>query len=499
MDLIFLKNYKQKFSFKVFSTFAVLIFLISLAFIAFFINLQHKSLYENLISNGENLIGVLADSSRIGVYSGNQKLLLDPVSGMLQQDGVQAASIYNTEGKQIIRLLKPDIHSNRELLIAGTINSNSDLKKTLLSGSPHYFEFRDRFEFWSPVMRKSGYLQEDAIFYNGHEQQPAEHLIGFAGIALDKSKLNQHMYDLFYRGILIGFVFLIIGFLAAFILAKIITKPVYQLTRSVTTLGKEGKFERVSVETEDELGNLAQAFNMMAVSLKNREHALQKSELKLRQLSYRCLKAQEEERRRLSRELHDGLGQTLALLKGKVRSIGRELYRDQSLLLEECEQAVQYIKQIIDDLRRLSRDLSPSVLEDLGLSTALRVQSREFAEHHSITESADIEEIDDLFSQEAQINLYRFCQEALTNIYKHAQAHNFSVTVKNEDGSVIIIVEDDGKGFNVSYVTGLAPDLKGLGLTTLEERARMLGGTVNIWSKPDLGTRITLTVPVPKQ
>ena len=86
-------------------------------------------------------------------------------------------------------------------------------------------------------MRKSGYLQEDAIFYNSHEQQPAEHFIGFAGIALDKSKLNHHMYELFYKGIIIGFVVLILGFMAAFILAKIITKPVYHLTKSVTTLG----------------------------------------------------------------------------------------------------------------------------------------------------------------------------------------------------------------------------------------------------------------------
>lgn len=263
-------------------------------------------------------------------------------------------------------------------------------------------------------------------------------------------------------------------------------------------MARGGPVARVPVETEDEIGNLAQAFNNMAASLKGRERKLKESRTKLRLLSRRVLQAQEEERRRLARELHDELGQNLAFLKIQINTIVSKMDNDQGLLCKDCKKIEQYIDQIIENVRRLSTDLSPSVLEDLGLTTALRMQSTDFAKLHSLKLSLKIADIDNLFSQEAQINLYRFYQETLTNISKHARATKLSVNVGKKNGHISFLVEDDGQGFDPDHIMSMRPSKKGMGLTTLEERARMLGGSFAIWSKPGKGTRISLAIPMGK-
>jgi signal transduction histidine kinase len=160
------------------------------------------------------------------------------------------------------------------------------------------------------------------------------------------------------------------------------------------------------------------------------EEALRESEKTLRYLTSQFLTAQEREKRRVSRELHDELGQALALLKLRLRFIEKNLQEDQTILKKECEDNLQYIDQVIEDVRRLSRDLSPSILEDLGLSAALHWLINNLMKNYLIEISLDVEDINHLFSQDAQIIIYRIFQEALTNIGKHAQATKVSVVMK---------------------------------------------------------------------
>jgi PAS domain S-box-containing protein len=224
---------------------------------------------------------------------------------------------------------------------------------------------------------------------------------------------------------------------------------------------------------------------------KQAEEALCQSEKKLRFLSSHLLTAQETERKRMSLELHDGLGQALIGLKYSLRSIERRLRRDQTKLKQECEQTLRYIDKIVEDIRRLSRDLTPSLLEDLGLSAALRCMVEDFAKQCQVKALVDVPHMDDLFPEKAQIILYRIFQEALTNIAKHAAAAQISVAIEKEDGSVSLRVEDDGKGFNPKQ----ARMRKGMGLTAMEERAWMLGGSLEVSSQEGKGTRIRVTIP----
>jgi signal transduction histidine kinase len=153
-----------------------------------------------------------------------------------------------------------------------------------------------------------------------------------------------------------------------------------------------------------------------------------------------------------------------------------------------------FIDQIIDNVRRLARDLSPSTLEDLGLSASLRWMAEGFAKYCNMRLSIQIEDIDHLYPPEKQIIIYRILQEGLTNIGKHARAQNASVTVQRRKKQVVFRVEDDGKGFDAQKtIAGYALD-KGMGLAAIGERSRMLGGRLDISSSEGKGTRIHLTV-----
>lgn len=229
--------------------------------------------------------------------------------------------------------------------------------------------------------------------------------------------------------------------------------------------------------------------------LKRAEEALRRSEKRLRSLSSQLIKAQEKERTRLSKELHDELGQGLALLKHRMRSIQGKLQEGQSALQRECDETNRYIDSIIENVRRLSRDLSPTILEDLGLAAALRWLVEHFAKQYALETSFNIENIDSQFSREAQTNLYRISQEALNNIAKHAEATRVSFTMNKNEDRLFLVVEDDGKGFDLTEIKARHSLEKGLGLDAMEERAHMLGASLRISSRVGKGTKVTLRIP----
>ena len=154
--------------------------------------------------------------------------------------------------------------------------------------------------------------------------------------------------------------------------------------------------------------------------------------------------------------------------------------------------------QIIENVRRLSRDLSPSILEDLGLSAALRWLIEDSAKHFNIKASVDVADIDDLFPLESQITIYRIFQEAFTNIGKHAQATHVSAVIKRDENRVSFLLQDDGKGFDIRQIRVGYPAERGLGLAAMDERTRMLGGHLDISSQKNKGTKVTFNISTAK-
>lgn len=225
------------------------------------------------------------------------------------------------------------------------------------------------------------------------------------------------------------------------------------------------------------------------------EEALRHSERELRFLSAQLLTAQEKERRRLSVELHDELGQSLMVLKLRFRAIQRNWGNDEGLK-KECDEVIAYMNEVTENIRRLSRDLSPLILEDLGLTIAVRRLVESSAKLYNIDCSLELVELDDLFSRDQKITVYRIVQECLTNIARHSDANRVTVILSRNKDSFFFNIEDDGQGFDMQEVFGPDHTRYSFGLSAMNERVRMLGGNFKVRSSKGRGTQISFVVPL---
>jgi len=229
------------------------------------------------------------------------------------------------------------------------------------------------------------------------------------------------------------------------------------------------------------------------------EESLRESENRLRFLSSKLLAAQEEERRRISLELHDDMGQDLAALKLQMLAMAKRFGKNQSELKKECHGALAVIDRIIGTTRHISRALSPTVIQDLKLCGTIQWMLRDFQKYAAIDTALEMDDIDPLFTYDHQIIIYRILQEALHNIHKHAQARSVLLTVRRNKREVQIQIRDDGRGFDIDHAMNRHVTDRGLGLAALEERSHMLGGQFAITSEKGRGTCVTLTIPITGQ
>ncbi|MBI5118997.1 sensor histidine kinase [Candidatus Poribacteria bacterium] len=256
--------------------------------------------------------------------------------------------------------------------------------------------------------------------------------------------------------------------------------------------------DKLEERVEERTASLSAANTLLEREMTQRkrmENELRESEKRLRLLSGHLLTAQERERRRIALELHDDLGQITTLLKLELRAVENKLCEERQSVKTDIEAAQKCANQIIESLRRLSHDLTPSTLEDLGLVCAIRSLVEDFAAHCNIDVLLDIDEVDNLFARKSHLIVYRIFQEALSNIGKHAQASRVSIRACRDCGGSLFFVEDNGKGFDVQKVKAVYAGDKGLGLEAMDERARMLGASLKISSEPGKGTKIALAVP----
>jgi signal transduction histidine kinase/ActR/RegA family two-component response regulator len=266
-----LKTLHENFGIKIFTAFTIFIFIISSAFTTFFIYHQCRTLTDNLIKNGKLLSEILAYDSRLAVFSENEKLLNNYMDGILQQEGVLEVSVFNLE-KKLLKNQKNHWKWGLEKTIFEDINiSNNVFERLKTDRSSFYIDNKSKIDFWSPVIVSSSYLNEEALFFKDDQFQDRNRIIGFICIAIDKTILNKRIDGLLAKSISIGMIFLIIGSAFIYILARRITRPLNRLTKSVNILGESGVVKKVPVETEDEIGKLAMAFNNMSESLKKRE------------------------------------------------------------------------------------------------------------------------------------------------------------------------------------------------------------------------------------
>jgi len=208
-------------------------------------------------------------------------------------------------------------------------------------------------------------------------------------------------------------------------------------------------------------------------SLKNKKRLLEK-------FSQDLLQSQENERKRISKDLHDGIGQKLLIIKNKLF---KSTNNSTKVLVDET----------IEELRSISRDLYPFQLQELGITKAIEFTINQIDENTSLFISSEIENIDNLFAKEQEVNIYRIVQESLSNIIKHAKAEASKVSINKIANAIVISIKDNGIGYNFSekYI-----ESKSLGLKTLLERTKFLKGQMNVHSNKEEGTLIEYTFPI---
>jgi len=219
---------------------------------------------------------------------------------------------------------------------------------------------------------------------------------------------------------------------------------------------------------------------------------LERDQEHLRRLSQEMVRAQEAERKSLSRELHDQVGQTLTALRLEIGNLGSLRLTDGPDFAEHLDAAKQLSEQALHTVRDLSMGLRPSMLDDLGLEPALRWQARNFSRSSRIPVDVNIEGEVASLPEPHRISIFRIVQEALTNCAKHSRASGVRITLHGGPNSVSLTVQDDGQGFT----PGVKTPKSGVGLIGIEERVRELGGRFSIYSAPERGTLLLAELPL---
>ncbi len=272
------------------------------------------------------------------------------------------------------------------------------------------------------------------------------------------------------------------------------TRPVDKLVEAADGI-RAGRFEsRAVIYSDDEIGQLAVAFNHMAETLESYRRVVQEKDETRISLIEKIIQTQENERKTLSRELHDQFGQSLLALHLRVES-----NVDQARLDPDLGGEIQRnISELIDDIHRLVQGMRPPVLDDFGLDVALRgmVSEALSSEGLSIDYHYSGPEGQGRLPGRVEVTLYRIAQEALTNVLRHSHASRASVIVLQKTEEVMLMVEDDGCGFDAGNFKDKEPGR--LGILGMKERASLLGGSCTVQSETDRGTTIRVRIPLVK-
>ncbi len=214
-----------------------------------------------------------------------------------------------------------------------------------------------------------------------------------------------------------------------------------------------------------------------------------------RNLSNRIIEAQESERRRVARDLHDGINQILSSIQFRLKSAEEKDTARKNPMMKELTEARTLLEEAIQEVRRISQNLRPSILDDLGLLAAVRGVCDEFIERCNLRINTEFTGIVGRLPDNIELVLFRTIQESLNNIEKHAGATQVDVRLAMKDSYIEALIRDNGKGFDFLTLAEKRKKRRGLGLDGMKERVTYLGGTVEVTSKVHKGTEVLVQIP----
>jgi signal transduction histidine kinase len=302
------------------------------------------------------------------------------------------------------------------------------------------------------------------------------------------------------------------AFVLALGMSKSIVRPVRQLIRAADRIARGDLTEPVSIESTEEIGTLSNSFDVMrqklAVSLeiiqrqnvqleqrvRERTRQLEEKQFTNATLLRKLITSQEDERKRIARELHDESLQTLAALLMNIEMC--RLHPD--LITQEKITAMkETVTMVINETTKVIQNLRPTVLDDLGFEAGIIWLIERNLKEKGITCFVNLHDlVEEKLPPELQVTLFRMLQEVTTNIARHAKAQNVCISVKNDKRSFIMNIEDDGQGFDTATVFENTHTGRGLGILGMKERAAQVNGKLLVCSTPGHGTIVLCTIPL---
>jgi PAS domain S-box-containing protein len=274
-------------------------------------------------------------------------------------------------------------------------------------------------------------------------------------------------------------------------------KPFEIEYRISTPSGQLKHIREIGYATKNRAGSVSALFGTAQdiTERKQAENAFRDSSVQLRALSRRLVELQESERRELSRELHDRIGQNLTALKINIDMLQPALasHGNEDVLARVADSAA-LLESTMDAIENVMSELRPPMLDDHGLAAALDWHARKFSRRTGIAVAVHADEPAVQPVPQVQIALFRIAQEALNNIAKHAGARHAEIALDQEDGDCVMSVQDDGIGFDVGENASDKPKT-GLGMVTMRERSQAVGGRFEVQALPECGTRLSVRVP----
>ena len=309
-------------------------------------------------------------------------------------------------------------------------------------------------------------------------------------MSLARTNIEATVRSVTMQLLVITLLMIVIGLAAAFFLTWILTRPLLGLVAATQAVAQGDLSRRVQRWANDEIGELSTAFNRMMESLERAEaERAAQAQLRERYVSGVIL-AQENERQRIARELHDSTSQSLTSLLVGLQNLKGSI--DDSRYDPKIDELRHVVGTTLEEVRSLSWRLRPSALDDLGLQVALQHTIEDFRRRYGVQVDYVVRGLNRRLPPEMETSIYRIVQEGLTNIARYAQASHASVIISHRHGMIRVIIEDNGIGFDPNIVH---TQNKSLGLQGIRERASLFDGSLTIESEPGHGSSLFVEIP----
>lgn len=476
---------------------------------------QRKSSVKQFEHMATALAGAVQGSLEQGMLTGERKPTQEAITRIGEEEMVSEIVLLSPDGK---------IAASSDISEIGGVSDSKEINQTLRSGEV---------SVWPKRQNSHGQLWVIVPILNRPEcrtcHNPAVNVLGAVQVSLDTTSLDSQIrQQTIFLGTFGGLTFLIIAAGLAFTLRRTILTPLSGLARTAQRLSQGDYTARTQSDKKDELGMLAQTFNEMAEKVEQRTRELEFSQQELakwnvdlenkiqeriketttlnskleemnqlrEQLLGKLISTQEEERRRIARELHDEASQSLAALVLHLEDVADNLPEKYQATKQRLETLKEQAVHTLGGIRNLALELRPSALDDLGLAKAIEWYAKDYLGKRGLDFGFEFSGPKLKLPLHTETMLFRIIQEALTNVVKHAQASQVSVGLQLSDTKVRGWIEDNGKGFDAGVALMGETRRKNLGLHGMIERATLLGGTLNIRSEPGKGTCLSVEIPL---